>query len=185
MRTGIVALAVGAVIGGRAVHQGADVRLVQLRADSTIDGVRCGPTGRASAGVYPNGRLESCPVAHDTTIAGNILPRLTWIYLSPSGELAHGWLDHNTTLNGHACRGTGYKGWSVQFHPGGRLKSCFLVDVEVIDGVPCQRGTFWNELSGSTSVLLREDGTLASCKAARTFQRGGNTVRGGERVRVP
>jgi hypothetical protein len=154
-----------------------------LKAPEVISGVMCGETRGASAAFYPSGALESCPLARDTALGWHRLSAGTWIYLTEAGELRRAWLPRDTWLDGHVCRGTGYKGWSVEFHENGRLSVCFLARVEEIDGVPCEKGTFWKELRGSTMVRLSDAGVLRQCKAARDFTLDGIRYRKGQRVR--
>lgn len=139
------------------------VRL-QLVADTVIAGVRCGPTGRAFAVIHANGSLDECPLAADTVIEGHALPRGTWLRLLSDRTLDGAWLPHDVTLQGIPCKGTGYKGWSVRFHPTGALKLCFLSRDAEIGGVRCRRGTFFAELSGSTAVSLDARGRLLRCR---------------------
>jgi hypothetical protein len=114
-----------------------------------------------------------------TTLAGNRLPAKSWVQLTETGRLEGVWLPHDSYLGGHLCRGTGNRGWSVTFHPEGALRMCFLAQEEVIDGIPCQKGSFWNEARGGnkTGVRLRQDGRLERCQAARDFTRNGVAVK--------
>ena len=151
----------------------------KLTSITTVDGITCAPTGRAYAEFYPLGRLASCPLAYDTVVAGHPLPANTWLQLTEDGHLTSVWLPQDAMLAGHRCRGTGYRGWSVSFHPTGALAQCYLGEVAVIDGVPCQRGTLWTELrgGGNSSVHFREDGRLERCQAAYDFVRDGVEIR--------
>lgn len=143
---------------------GTGARRFRLNADSTIAGVRCGPTGRASVVLYADGALDECPLARDTTIHGLRLPRGTWIKLHPDRRLDGAWLPHDVTLQGVPCKGSGYKGWSVRFHESGALKLCYLAREATIDGVRCRRAGFVTELSGNTAVTLDRNGRLAGCR---------------------
>ena len=144
----------------------------------TVDGIPCAATEPAYAEFFPSGRLHSCPIARAMTMGGHELPAATWLQFEEDGTLISAWLPHDTMLAGHLCKGTGYKGWSVRFYPGGGLSLCFLADVTVVDGVPCQRGTFWNEIRGGsrTGVGFHENGRLSRCQAARRFERDGQAI---------
>ena len=152
--------------------------------DTVVDGVRCGPTGRAFAVVYADGQLDECPLAMDTTIAGHTFPRGTWIRLNEQGHLKSVWLPKPLVVQGLPCRGTGYKGWSVTFYPSGALSQCFLDKVTDIDGVPCASASFLRELTGNSNVFLTEAGRLHSCRLARDFERGGVRHRKGSRITI-
>lgn len=158
----------------------------QLPDTVTVDGIPCGPTGRAYAEFHPSERLASCPLAQPMTLAGHDLPSETWVLLEEDGTLRGAWLPGNTLLAGHLCRGTGYKGWSVRFYPSGALSMCYLAEVATIDGVTCQRGTFWIEIRGGTnsSVGFHENGRLSRCQAARDFTRDGVRIRKWDVVRL-
>ena len=162
---------------------------VRRRIDSVemIGGVLCDRTRYAE--VYRSGAVASCPLARDTTIGMHALPRGTWVQLAPDGRLTSVWLPRDWAVQGHTCRGTGNRGWSVTFHSSGGLAFCYLSDVEMIDGVPCQRGTFWMEMwrfarrSAPLGTSFHQDGSLQQCQAARDFLLVTKTYRKGEIVR--
>ena len=68
------------------------------------------------------------------------------------------------------------------FHPNGRLDYCFLVDREMIDAVPCERGTFWGEVTGGVIVQFHPDGRLKSCRLTSDATVDGQTIKKGKRV---
>ena len=146
---------------------------IRLRHDTIVAGVSCGPTGRASAELHPNGRLDQCPISVDTVIAGHHFPRGTWIRLTERGVLKGVWLPEPQMVQGLACRGTGFQGWAVTFHENGALDLCYLDEVMTIDGVPCAAATFLTEMTGNSGVSMRADGRLNSCRLARDFEYGG------------
>lgn len=158
---------------------------LRLRQDTTIAGVHCGPTGRASAEIFPSGGLEACPVAMDTTIAGHDFPQGTWIRLTEDGVLRSVWLLKPMVVQGLPCRGTGFQGWAVTFHRSGTLSLCYLDEAATIDGVPCAAATFLRELTGNSGVSLREDGRLRSCRLARDFVFGAVPYKKGSRITLP
>lgn len=183
MRHAFITLLLAAGVSAPLNAQSDDLR-IRLGSDTTIAGIRCMPTGRASAVIYPNGRLDECPIAVDTVMAGHQFPRGTWIRLSEEGVLKAVWLPEPLTVQGLPCRGTGYKGWAVTFHPNGRLSLCFLDDPAVIDGVPCAAATFLREMTGNSGVVLRDDGRLQSCRLSRDYEYNGVTYRKGKRITV-
>ena len=85
------------------------------------------------------------------------------------GRLAQdgAWLPRDVLLQGIPCKGTGYKGWAMRYHPGGRLALCYLSRETTIDGVRCRAGAFLTELSGSTQVTLHPNGRLVRCRPRR------------------
>ena len=185
------ALVLIAALTGQSVVAQDSVRVVRQRLaqPQTIGGVSCDATRYAR--IYSSGVLESCPLAHDTTIGSHALPRGTWVHLTATGRLRSVWLPRDWALQGHTCRGTGNQGWSVLFHESGGLALCFLAAAEVIDGVPCQRGTFWLEVlrtlkqSAHLATKLNPDGSLESCQAAKDFVLDGVAYEKGQLVRRP
>jgi hypothetical protein len=142
---------------------------VRLQRDTVIDGVACGATGRGYAELHASGRLLTCPLARDSTIGGNRLSAQTWITLNEAGRLRRAWLARDTPLSGRPCKGTGYKGYSVEFHESGSLALCFLARDAMIDSVPCMHGSFWTEVMGrgSSAATFSADGRLRGCQLAR------------------
>jgi hypothetical protein len=174
LRAAIIAL-LPIVAAPAGAQRPSDLTRRKLSAVTVIDGIACDATGPAYAYFHPSGRLAECPLATATVLFGQALPARTWVEFRSDGRLRHAWLPQDVSLSGHQCLGRGYKKWSVLFHPSGALALCFLPEETVIDGVPCQRGTFWNELwgGGRTAARFHETGRLQSCQAARAFERNG------------
>jgi hypothetical protein len=172
-----------------ATQEPVPVQAHRLRAPTVLDGTLCAKVGGLLDGrratLYANGRLESCAIAGDIDWFGHRLPAGTWIFQHPDGAPRQAYLSRDTPLQGHRCRGTGWGGWQTTFHPNGALRTCWLAEGEVIDGVPCQRATFRGESRGTTSTVFREDGSLLSCRAAADFTRAGRNFLKGERVELP
>lgn len=178
-RIGIVLLLAGAFAA-----EGQEETRRKLREPANIDGVSCAPTRRTYAEFHLSGRLESCPLANDTTIGGHRLFAGTWVILDASGLLRAAWLVRDTELAGHLCKGTGYKGYSVRFREDESLELCFLPrDIE-IDGVPCLRGSFLTEVRGGgrTAATFHPDGSLAGCQLSRDFIRDGVRLHKWDRI---
>ena len=189
MRRVTIMLGVALVLGASARLQGQgfeSVVQVRLATDTIIDGYPCAATGSRSAELHEDGQLASCPLAVATTIAGHDLPAGTWVQLTNAGRLWSVWLPADTRLAGHLCHGTGYKGWAVRFHENGALMMCYLGAEANIDGVWCQRGTFWNEIRGGTrsSVSFDDSGRFRRCQASRDFEKDGVRVRKWQVVEV-
>ncbi|GAB1342372.1 hypothetical protein [Gemmatimonas sp.] len=177
-------LVASAGLGDKALAQAERRQLVR---DTVIDGIPCQRTGNASAEFHASGRLLECPLQRDTVMWGQPLPAGTWIRLHDDGSADGAWLSRDSRLSGIACRGDGYRKWAVRFHRNGVLSLCFLRHDTVIEGVPCLSGTFLNELRsrGRTGVVLRSDGRLSQCMAARAFTRGDTRYAKWDLVRLP
>lgn len=149
----------------------------KLVEQTVVDGITCGPTGRASAEFHASGRLSECPLASDTTIAAHRFFADTWLRFDDTGLLFAAWLSRDSDLDGHSCRGDGYKAYTVEFHPNGRLKLCYFRVDTVIEGIPCIHGSFWTEVRGGgrSKVWFSTDGALARCQVARAFTANGQS----------
>ena len=167
-----------------AVSQATDTIRFTLVRDSVISGVRCAPTGKARASIFPGGQLASCPISRDTVIGKARLVAGTWITLRESGSVRSVWLQKPTEIQGVPCRGDGYKTWSTDLFPDGQLQRCFLSKGAAIDGVPCRNSWFWSEIRGSTHVSLHHNGRLRSCVLSMDFERGGARFRKNQRVEL-
>ena len=184
-RTLLLAAAVLALAARHGLPQERTALLrIRLGKDTTISGVRCAPTGRARAAVFASGRLSSCPLASDTVIAQHPLAAGTWIDLTEDRALRSVWLSRDTELQGHPCKGTGYKGWSTEFYHSGRLRLCYPARETIIDGVPCRGASFRAELFGITQVVFHESGQLRSCSVARDLDRNGIRFRKRDRIEL-
>ena len=151
-----------------------------LAENTEIGGVPC----RAGlAWMRPDGTLASCSLSRPAEIRGASLPAGSRVALEPDGSIRFVFLPGDTVVEGHRCRGGGHD-WMTRFHPNGRLRTCWLADDEEIDGVPCRRASFWQDVfGGGASTELREDGSLAACAAAREVVVEGRSYGRGERVR--
>lgn len=184
MRSAVLKTMCFALLAPPVVAQETQLRTITLEQPTTIDGVPCGPTGKAKARLYDSGRLESCPLAVDHVMEGHTFGAKTWIYLDQHGALTSAWLAQNTRIQNHTCKGTGYDGWVTEFYRGGRLKLCYLAEQATIQGVPCRKGSIWGEISGGVKVSFHENGALASCSAAHDFSLAGRNFKKRERVQL-
>lgn len=174
----VVFLAVPQYVSAQPVPSDALVRR-KLAADTVISGIPCAKSGKAPAEFHRSGPLAGCALSRAFQIGTHSFPAATWVDLNASGVLWGVWLSNDTQLDGHLCRGEGYKAWSVRFHSNGKLSGCYLVEDTVLEGVPCMRGTFLRELRGGghTSLQLYSDGKFRSCQAARDTVVAGRAVR--------
>jgi hypothetical protein len=138
---------------------------------AVFDGYPC----RRWIDFHPNGRVESCELARDATVAGHLLPEGTRLFLEPDGTLDDIWLGRDTVLDGIPCNGGGKI--MVGFHPDGRLRYAFLSEDTVIGGVPCEASVF-------TEVSFHPDATLAGCKLSCEFELDGVTLKRGQVIEL-
>jgi hypothetical protein len=164
-------------------QQPEEVRRVVLERDTVVAGVPCQATKR-SAAFYASGALETCALAEDTELFGQSFMRGTWLGFTVAGELRSAWLIRDTELQGFVCKGTGFGGWAVNFHPSGQLRLCYLAEHQEIQSVPCRKGSLWGEITGGVQVTFHENGALESCNAAHRFSLDGMKFKARQRVRL-
>jgi hypothetical protein len=152
----------------------------RLSGEREIDGVPC--TGRVTYG--DNGQLSACTLARDHVFAGGPrLPRGTRFGLDAAGHVTTAFLPATMLIDGHACFGDGSHDPMTAFHPNGRLKFCNLAAPAAVQGVPCDRSTFWKWMRhGGAGLALHDNGTLHDCLAAAEVTVGGRHYRRGEHV---
>jgi hypothetical protein len=133
-------------------------------------------------GTPPRPDLTERKLDRDTTIAGHRFTSPTWIYLDASGAMRRAWLQRDTELQGHVCKGTGYKGWSLDFHENGALAMCYLAGDQEVEGVPCRGGSFWGDVTVGVKTLYHENGRLQSCVLTKKFEKAGVTFSRNARI---
>lgn len=143
-----------------------------------------GLTLRGRAEFRADGSLEAGTLAQSTCFGPTRLAEGTLLHLSQRGELDWCFLPRDQELQGHLCQGGGDE-WMTLFHPDGSLKSAGLAREELIDGVPCDVGTFWTEVfGGGGRTHFHPNGRLAAARVAREVKFQGRTLRKGEHVRL-
>jgi hypothetical protein len=174
--------AVFVVVGGLRTHAFDKERPARetLGSETVISGIPCAP---GYAWRYTDGRLGRCTLARAATIDGAALPAQTTVALEANGRIAYVFLPGTIVIEGHSCRGHGHD-VMTQFHPGGRLKLCWLEHDEVIQGLPCAKTTFLGEMFGGppSGVAFAADGRLSGCRISRDVVSNGRTFRRGSRV---
>ncbi len=122
---------------------------------------------------YPNDYIEFCILAREDTLSGEIFPSGTGIHFSENGIFDWCFLQQDTNIQGHLCRGNGHN-FMTSFHPNGKLKTCWLADDELIQGIPCSKFRFISAIfvsfhgkSGQTS--FHENGELQYCELSENL----------------
>lgn len=136
-------------------------RSERLDAPREIQGLPC----MTRAFFDATGRLTSCTLSRQTTVANGLqLPAGTRVGLDAQGRPDTAFLPANTLLDGHMCVGTGTHDPMTNFHPNGRLRFCNLVEPETIQGIPCQKSTFWIWVTqGGAGAYFHDNGALRTC----------------------
>ncbi len=143
-----------------------------------VQGIPC--TGQLE--YYPNGSLKFCTLAREDTLSGQPLAAGTMVHFDEQGFVDWCFLQENTRIQGHFCRGEGH-GFQTGFHPNGQIELAWLVEEEEIDGVPCAKFSFFSDvLGGPSGVHFHENGRLKSCKLSRQFTIEERTFEKGDRV---
>jgi hypothetical protein len=135
-----------------------------LRTPRELDGVPCAVRAFYAAG----GRLQTCVLSRDHMFANGLaLPAGTQVTVDAEGRPTTAFLPAVTTLDGHRCIGDGTHNPMTNFHPNGRLRFCNLAEPETIQGIPCQRSSFWIWITqGGAGSYFHDNGALHECLLA-------------------
>jgi hypothetical protein len=143
-----------------------------LSAPADIQGVSC----QGHVEYYSNGTLKTCTLAREDTLSGQPLAEGTVVNFTADGVLDWCFLQHDTEIQGHLCKGRGH-GWMTSFYPNGKLKVAWLGREEVIQGIPCAEYSFWTDaFGGGAATYFYESGNLKRCRLADTVTIGGKLL---------
>jgi len=118
---------------------------------------------------HQNGKLEFCILAREDTLSGQPLPAGTGVHFTPEGVFDWCFLQQDTEIQGHFCRGEGH-GFMTGFHPNGQIRQAWLVNDEIIDSIPCIGYSFMASFKeGGGGTYFHENGKLRSCNLSRNF----------------
>ncbi len=126
---------------------------------------------------YKNGKLEFCTLARTSTLSGQSLQAGTGVHFTTDGVFDWCFLQHDTRIQGHLCRGSGH-GFITGFHPNGKLRHAYLAEDEVIDGIPCARFRFLAAVfGGGGGTSFHENGRLERAALSEDFVIEGHSFR--------
>ena len=130
---------------------------------------------------YQNGYIEFCTLAREYTLSGQILPAGTGVHFSENGVFDWCFLQQDTDIQGHLCRGSGHN-FMTNFYPNGQLKTGWLANDEIIQSIPCSKFRFMSAIfasfhgkSGQTS--FHENGALQYCELSENMIIEGNSYK--------
>ena len=127
-----------------------------------IQGIPC--TGTVT--YDDKGKLQSCTLGREDTLSGQPLAAGTVIHLTPEGILDWCFLQEDTMIQGHLCRGSEHN-FMTGFHPNGTLKTAWLAQDETIDGIPCAKFRFLSSwFGGGDRTSFHDNGRLQFCTLA-------------------
>jgi hypothetical protein len=131
---------------------------------------------------YQNGKLKSCTLARLDTLSGQPLDEGTVVAFTSDGLLDWCFLQHDTEIQGHLCKGEGHE-FMTCFHPNGKLRLVWLGRAEDIQGVPCAEYSFWAEVfGGGGGTYFWENGNLRRCRVSRDFTVEGHSFSKGDAI---
>ncbi|MBT4382220.1 MAG: hypothetical protein HOD28_01270 [Candidatus Marinimicrobia bacterium] len=123
---------------------------------------------KEGAQFYDSGNLEFCFLAQSEIISGQIFEEGTGVHFKENGDMDWVFLQKDTMIQGHLCRGNGH-GFMTSFYPNGKLKTGWLTNDEIIQGIPCSKFRFvsaifvsFHDKTGQTS--FHENGILQYCE---------------------
>lgn len=141
-----------------------------------------GIKGRCPFEYHQNGKLESCTLARMDTLSGQPLPAKTVVHFTSEGVFDWCFLQEDTEIQGHLCRGDGHE-FMTGFHPNGQLKTGWLTNDEIIDGIPCRKYSFlasFKKIYGGT--YFHDNGKLRDCNLSKDFTIEGHEFKKGDYV---
>jgi len=143
----------------------------KLAAATEIQGYPCA-TGYAW--FYLDGHLEQCAVSRDTAFGEAQAPAGSIVVLLPSGQPDYLMMSHDVPILGYKCAGGGplgpAEGAMTAFYPSGKLKLCWLVGDQNVQGIPCMgNGGFFGALLhyGGAGARFYRSGKLHSCTLSK------------------
>lgn len=114
---------------------------------------------------HPNGKILSAILDSSVAVGNSHLPADTKLYFTQEGTLHFAFLPYDCNIDGYTCKGEGPENWQTVFYPTGALQVFWPANDVIIQGVPCSRSNFWDELlSGESSVHLFPNGRLQQAK---------------------
>ena len=135
-------------------------------------------------GYYRNGKLKSCTLARDDTLSGQPLQAGTVVHLTEDGKLDWCFLQQDTEIQGHMCRGETH-GFMTGFHPNGQLRTAWLARDEVIQGIPCAKSRFLSSIfGGGDATRFHVNGQLSFCTLSDDITIEGHVFKKGDTVRL-
>ena len=136
---------------------------------------------------YTNGNIEFCFLGKSDTLSGQPLPKGTGVHFTEEGVFDWCFLQQDTEIQGHLCRGDGHD-FMTSFYPNGQLRTAWLAVNEVIQGIPCAKFRFLSAVfagihgkTGQTSFY--EDGQLRYCELSENITIEGISYRKKDAVR--
>ena len=137
-------------------------------------GIQGYPCAKGYAWFFDDGRLSRCTITREIPFGEARIPAGSYIALNSDGTPNLVQMSHDAPILGLTCQGGSWlgpgEGAVVAFYPSGKLKLCFLVQNQTVQGIPCAHGGFWATLTGDDpGVSFDESGKLRACKLARDF----------------
>ena len=136
---------------------------------------------------YENGNLEFCTLSHEDTLSGQPIPAGTGVHFTEDGVFDWCFLQQDTKIQGHLCGGKGHN-FMTGFHPNGQLRTAWLAENEVVQGITCAKFRFLSAVfagihgkPGQTS--FHENGQLRYCELSESMIIQGKSYMKGDAVR--
>lgn len=167
------------IIFGGKEEPGGDARVLTQGETKEIQGIIC----EGMVTYYKDGKLETCILARDDTLSGNLIPAGSGIALDRNGIISRCSLPRDTYIQGHFCKGEGPTSWHTCFYPDGKLSLIWLAKDEVIQGIPCKEASFMSDVfGGGAGVSFHQNGKLKRCKLSGGVTIGGKSYEKGEHL---
>ncbi|MCH7691438.1 MAG: hypothetical protein IIA17_10395 [candidate division Zixibacteria bacterium] len=171
------------IIGSGEVHSRGKRVFVPEGETTEVQGVSC--TGQIE--YYQNGNLEFCRLAREDTLSGQSLPAGTGVHFTEDGLFNWCMLQEDTEIQGYLTRGEGH-GFMTEFYPKGQVRTVYLAEDQVIQGIPCAKfrflsAVFWPVHGKNGGTYFHENGQLKYCELSEHYSVEGQRFRRGDAVR--
>ena len=120
--------------------------------------------------------MKQFTLANDFTIAGNIFPEKTTVFLTEEGTLQQVYLSKDQMIQGYQCTGGNMKE-ATGFYPSGKLRFFFPHQDTKVGDIMCKGGA----LKG---IYLYETGDLQKAYAAGDITINGKIYKDGDLIEL-
>lgn len=132
---------------------------------------------------YENSQIEFCWLNDTYSHLGQVFVKGTGVHFDEDGNLDWVFLPNDMEVQGIGCRGGGHS-FMTGFHPNGKLRLGWLIDDQVIQGIPCAKFNFFKAIFAgihgkSGGTYFWDNGQLKQCELSKDFSIKGQLLKKG------
>lgn len=136
----------------------------------------------SSARYREAGTLYRVDLAEADTLLNWMIPAKSMVHFREDGVTPkYVFLSSKTRLDSLLVHGSGHN-WMTTFHPNGRLKTVWLAEDIVIDGIPIRKATFWRAVRSRAATRFHDNGQLKLAWLSRDIEIQGHAFKKGDWV---